>query len=82
MAIDRSQYSRTCTHTHSNHHQQQQEAMSSTGQMRGLNKGYPVQKLEAPKRPAGRKGVSGVLAARMNAVMGWAGLGWAGLGCV
>lgn len=31
---------------------------TSTGQMRGLNKGYPVQKLEVPKRPAQRKGVS------------------------
>ena len=31
--------------------------MSSTGQMRGLNKGFPVQKLEVPKRPAERKGV-------------------------
>ncbi|TFJ84004.1 hypothetical protein NSK_005099 [Nannochloropsis salina CCMP1776] len=30
--------------------------MSSTGTIRGMNKGYPVQKLEVPKRPAGRKG--------------------------
>ena len=26
--------------------------------MRGINKGFPVQKIEVPKRPAGRKGVS------------------------
>lgn len=35
-----------------------QSTMSSTGTIRGINKGYPVQKLEVPKRPAGRKGVS------------------------
>lgn len=35
-----------------------QSTMSSTGTIRGMNKGYPVQKLEVPKRPAGRKGVS------------------------
>lgn len=35
-----------------------QTAMSSTGTIRGLNKGFPVQKLEVPKRPAARKGVS------------------------
>lgn len=35
-----------------------QTAMSSTGTIRGLNKGFPVEKLEVPKRPAARKGVS------------------------
>lgn len=32
--------------------------MSSTGTIRGLKKGYAVQKLEVAPRPAARKGVS------------------------
>ena len=39
-------------------HTHKQTAMSSTGTIRGLNKGFPVEKLEVPKRPAARKGVS------------------------
>lgn len=49
--------------------------VSSTGQVRGLTKGYPVQKLEVAKRPAQRKGVSaacsrGVEGVR-SCVRGW-----------
>lgn len=45
------------THHQRPHPHARAGTMSSTGQMRGLNKGFPVQKLEVPKRPAQRKGV-------------------------
>lgn len=45
--------------------------MSSTGQIQGLKKGYPVQKLEVAKRPAQRKGVRRLLTDFLGVGLGW-----------